>query len=203
MAPLYAALKYAESDVIPASGNGPPTSDQEKLAKFRDAGFALIDNACQFYITSKTDQQRSVNTWRDSFAPITALVAGAIPLVVSGGNVDKDIVRGLSLATATASSGLDIYEQRYLFGVKNVEGVRSLVIDALNTHATKARNLDAGKLTYGKAVFRITEHQVICSPSAISNLVAESIKVAKTVATSKENVYTDSLSTNPITINAE
>lgn len=178
---LYAQLHLAEERVLPRDGYIPSQSD---LAAFRDAGFDVADQICQTYVTAKADQQRVVNVWRDSFAPITALVTGAIPLISTGGSVDKDILQALSLTTSAASAGLDIYEQRYLFGTKNVEGVRSLVMNAMNAHATTAREVDT-TLTYGKAVLRITEHQVVCSPSSISNLVTASIKAASPTAEAK------------------
>jgi len=176
---LYAQLRLSEQPVTPGSGKAKPT--QQQLEEFRNAGFDVINQACQDYISSKAGQQRTVNVWRDSFAPITALVTGAIPIIDSGDSVKKDVLQALSLTTNAAGSFIDIYEQRFLFGTKNVESVRSLILDALNEHALKAGEVDKN-LTYGKAVLRITEHQIICSPSAISNLVTESIKAAKASA---------------------
>lgn len=173
---LYKSLYIAEQAVLPKAQGTPPT--QEQLIAFREAGFDLVQQSCQFYISAKTRQQRWVNTWRDSFGPVTALVTGAIPLIGTGGSVDKNVVQALSLTTTAANSAFDIYEQRFLFGTKNVEGVRNLVLDALSAHAKASAKTDAGKLTYGKVILRITEHQIICSPSAISELVTASINTA-------------------------
>lgn len=190
---LYKSLYIAEQAVLPKEGAGAPTPQQ--LAAFREAGFDLVQQSCQFYISAKTRQQRGVNTWRDSFGPVTALVTGAIPLIGTGGTVDKNVVQALSLATTAANSAFDIYEQRFLFGAKNVEGIRNLVLEALNAHAQASVKMDKTEpLTYGKAILRITEHQIICSPSAISELVTASINaatpVSKAAATGSSNLKT-------------
>ncbi|KQN25338.1 hypothetical protein ASE86_03595 [Sphingomonas sp. Leaf33] len=147
-----------------------------------DAGFALIQARCNRYILAKADNQRRVNVWRDTFAPITALLTGAVALIGSGDDTSNDALTALSLGTSAASAGFRIYEQRYLFGAENVNSVRLLILTALADNASKASKTDDAKLTYSQSVTHLINNQAICSPGHILQLVSEAIEAGKVVS---------------------
>jgi len=103
-----------------------------------DAGFALIQARCNAYILAKADNQRQVNVWRDTFAPITALLTGAVALIAKGDQTNNDALTIFSLGTSAATAGFRIYEQRFLFSAENVNSVRLLVLKALSDNASEA-----------------------------------------------------------------
>ena len=95
---------------------------------------------------------------------------------MEGGIRSFDALTALALLTSAASSGLDVYEQRYLFGAKNVDNVRRLVLRAQLAHAEEAMDYDKDNITYWKAVRRLAENQMVCSPGAILDMVGKSIE---------------------------
>jgi len=163
---------------------------RKKQLLFMEMGFELINLSCNTYIEGKVNRQRTINVWRDVFTPITALATGIYAIADKGETVDHDALTALALLTSAAISGFDIYEQRYLFGAKNVDNVRRLVLRAQLAHAQEAMGFDKDNITYWKAVRRLAENQMVCSPGAILDMVAKAIEkgeVEAVPATSKSD----------------
>lgn len=154
-------------------------NDPVKQRAFMEAGFALIQARCNSYILSKADNQRQVNVWRDTFAPVTALLTGALALISKGGGDSNDALTIFSLGTSGASAGFRIYEQRFLFGAENVNSVRLLVLKALiDNSITASKTLDKN-LTYSQSVIHLINNQAVCSPAHILQLVSAAIEAGK------------------------
>ena len=173
---MYQFKKTSEA-AIPTGGVGDPGPIAQRL--FMRAGFALTYAKCNEYIQGKSRNQRRVNVWRDTIAPITALATGVIALADSGETINNDVLAALSLTTNAANSGFKIYEERYLFGAENVNSVRRLVLAALTADSAQALETSDAKLTYGQSVIHLINNQAICSPSNILEMVSDAIDQSK------------------------
>jgi hypothetical protein len=186
-------FKLAAADARPFTSGPTPSLKKNDPAQqhiFLQAGFALINARCNEYILSKSDNQRQVNVWRDTFAPITALLTGAIALLGRGDETNNDALTALSLGTSAAAAGFRIYEQRFLFGAENVNSVRILILDALNDNATKAGELSKGELTYSQAVIHLLNNQAVCSPGHILQLVSKAIATGDVTSSTSDTEKT-------------
>ena len=148
------------------------TSD---IKSFMQTGFTLVHLGCNAYIEQKADRQRSIGVVRDSFAPITALITGIIG-IANDGDTDSDYLTAIALATTAASTGFDIYEDRFLFGAKNVNEVRTLVLRNQLAHADKAMTTINDNPSYNQAIIHLLKNQMTCSPAEILEKVNEAIK---------------------------
>lgn len=177
---LYKQFQMAAAAAKPTDLDNQPS--KEKQLRFMEIGFELINLSCNTYIEGKVNRQRTINVWRDAFAPITALATGIIALTDKGDTIDHDALTALALFTSVTSSGFEIYEQRYLFGAKNVDNVRRLVLRAQLTHAQEAIAFDKDTITYWKAVRRLAENQMVCSPGSILEMVSKAIETGEITA---------------------
>jgi hypothetical protein len=177
---LLYQFQLAARDAAPFTGTTlKAQNDPVKQRAFLNAGFALIQARCNEYILAKSDHQRQVNVWRDTFAPITALLTGVVSLASKGGDTNSDYLTALSLGTSAASAGFSIYEQRYLFGAENVNSVRLLIQTALADNAAEAATTPNAKLDYSQTVTHLINNQAVCSPGHILQLVHEAIEAGK------------------------
>ncbi|MCW1430017.1 hypothetical protein [Novosphingobium sp. JCM 18896] len=196
---IYSQFKLAAEAAYPRDIDRPPSTEIQR--RFMRTGFELINVACGAYIEAKADRQRQLNVWRDAFAPITALAGGIVLLANNGEKVDSDGLTALALFTTAANAGFEIYEQRYLFGAKNVDSVRRLVLAAQVEHAGKAMELTQDDLAYTTAVLYLRENQMICSPGSILELVNKAIDAGQVQAiptsTKTAEQATDSGATQP------
>ena len=150
--------------------------------EFIEAGYALISVQCSKYLNSKADNQRRVNVWRDTFAPVTAALTGIISLTNKGEMVDSDVLTALSLGTSATSAGFKIYEERYLFSARNINSVRRLVLEAVLDNYREAAKIDDGKLNFRQAALIVIENQHVCSPENILELVSQAIDAGKIIS---------------------
>jgi len=153
--------------------------------EFIEAGYALISVQCSKYLSSKADNQRRVNVWRDTFAPVTAALTGIISLTNKGEMVDSDVLTALSLGTSATSAGFKIYEERYLFSARNINSVRRLVLEAVLDNYREAAKIKDDKLNFRQAALIVIENQHVCSPENISELVSQAIDAGK-IASSRD-----------------
>lgn len=195
---LLFQFKISAAEASPFIYGATPTlkpNDPVKQRAFMDAGFALIQARCNIYILSKADNQRRVNVWRDTFAPITALLTGAVALIGKGEDTSNDALTALSLGTSAASAGFRIYEQRFLFGAENVNSVRLLILKALADNAMEASKTVDAKLTYSQSVTHLLNNQAVCSPGHILQLVSEAIEAGEVVSKNSDTPSTTTTET--------
>jgi hypothetical protein len=179
---LYSRFVDNATAAYPKAGQ--PSTDPAVQRQFLYSGLALIRTNCNAYIESKSDRQRDINVWRDAFAPITALATGIIDLVDKNGSADNKYLLAIGLWSGASSAGFDIYEQRFLFGAKNVNSVRRLIEEALVKHATEALKTSDANMTYEQAVVHLLDNQMICSPANILELVGKAITAGTVEAAS-------------------
>lgn len=156
----------AESEANPA--------DQVKATAMLDDGFTLVYANCNDFFLSSGRQQSSLIVLRDSVATIGTLAASAIALGNINSTNSKNALAIVTLGTATALAGLDIYTQRFLFGAENVDAVRELTLNALSVHIAGVRQLQPR--TYQSAVMHLFDNQAICTPRHIYILAREAIQ---------------------------
>lgn len=174
----------AAENAYPKAITDPVKTDAQRI--FMQTGFDLVKDRCRAYLDRKSDSQRSVNIWRDAFAPLTALATGAIGLVDNGETVDNEVLVALGLASSAATSGIKIYEERFLFSADNVNSVRKLLDTALTTDAEEKMELPDSRLRYTKSVEYIVSNQLICSPQNILELVQKAIENGNVVRKSRQ-----------------
>lgn len=167
------------------------TLNQRRIHNFMDSGFLLISENCRDYFWALGNQQRRANVLRDSVGPITALIAGILNIVSPGGGMNgsnttsNDTLAAISVGTIAITSGLDIYEERFLFGAENIVSVSNLVQQALGAHRRAAIHgtLPAASdgtvgrlvLSYEVAARRLRENQEICTPANVLSLTQQAI----------------------------
>lgn len=150
------------------------------IQAFQLAGYALIYADCTNYFAVMGRAQGRSRILRDTIAPISSLLTGLLTLKDFGDSADaeEDILTAISLATGTAASGLDIFDQNFLFGANNIDAVRQLITRTLSIHATATSRSDAPE-TFEDAVINILDHQAICRPSAIMTYTREAIAAGR------------------------
>ena len=186
---VAAEAAYGGTHVQPTSSDRLPSADPAVLKRFLDSGLAVIHVTCSAYLEGKADRQRDVNVWRDSFAPITALLGGLYTLRSKKDAVDSDTLTGLALITTAATAGFEIYEERFLFGAKNVDNVRELVLTAQMEHAKKV--LAVQNPSYNQVVLSLHENQMVCSPGKILDMVSKAIAENKIEAVPRNSETED------------
>jgi len=148
---------------------------------------------------AKSDSQRQLTLWRDLMGPVTTLATGVVTLASKGDEVDNDLVTALGLATGITGAVFTSYETRFLFGAKNVNSVRKLVLEAVNSNAKVALTTTGDKLDYIQVVTHLLNNQAVCSPGNILELVTtaiddskvESLKNGESADKSKDNAQAD------------
>ena len=171
---LYQLFVDAADNAYPENITDDVDPDAQRL--FMQTGFDLVKDRCRAYLERKSDHQRDVNVWRDTFVPLTALATGVIGLVDQGETINNDVLVALGLLTSAATSGVEIYEERFLFGAENVNSVRKLLDNALTVGAEEKLALPDSRLRYTKSIEHIVSNQLICSPQNILDLVKVAIE---------------------------
>lgn len=156
---------------------------QDTIREFLDSGFALVYSNCDDYFWLMGQNQTGTRVARDAVAPIVSLLAGLIPLGVLTGNADRaqNLIEGLALGSAFATSALDVYDSHFLFGVENIDSVRTLTQNALGTHRSAVAGLTIAN-SY-QAAMHLIDHQAICTPAHILALARVAIAKGDVQAT--------------------
>lgn len=149
-----------------AASNAQSLPSSTSYQQFMRSGFALIYIRCNEYFDQKGTDQARANLLRDSIAPLAAVVTGLFALhnYKDVANADHDIGL-LTLGSTTAVAGLDVYSRNFLFGAENIDSVRQMVNEELNTHASAALGLTPASIE--EAALQITDNQRVCTPAHI------------------------------------
>ncbi|WP_141696634.1 hypothetical protein [Xanthomonas graminis] len=162
-------------------------AEPEKIDAMLEDGITLIYANCSDFFRASGQRQSRLMVWRDAISLTGALIAGTMAIDGSGNN---DALAIVTLGSAGAMSGIDLYTQHYLFGAENVDSVRELTLKALSAHADGVRTLRP-PTTYQEATIHLLDNQAICTPSRIALLTREAIQQGKVVP----DVPTDALDT--------
>jgi hypothetical protein len=172
-AAALAAFPGADRD-----GNAPPVT-AAVIDEFKRSGFALVYARCNDYFWRMGGNQTRARVARDAIAPIVTLLTGIIGLrdFTTNPTREQDLIQALSLGSAFATSGLDIYDSHFLFGAENINSVRILTFNALATHRTGVDTLQV--TTPEQAAIHLIDHQAICTPPNILALAREAIATGR------------------------
>jgi hypothetical protein len=172
----YAVLKVlfdrAQDDALKSAASG-AQGDAALYAEFAKEGMAVVDDNCSDVFTTAGEHEKYIAFAKDVVAFTGTLASGVLALTDSS----KAAVSAVTLGTTTSYAGLDIYTKNFLFGAENIDSVRTLIQNALDTHTTKVLG-DSSPWTFRNAMRVILDHQEFCRPSAIVALVRSAIKNA-------------------------
>ena len=152
------------------------TSDAGLARAMMQNGFTLIYASCSDFFQSAGETQKWLIVVRDTVGAIGTLATGVMALHESG----KNAIANVAFVTGATFAGLDIYTKNFLFAAENIESVRTLVTNALNTHRTAVEAV--GAVTYQSATVALLDNQNICSPMQIAALARDAIKKGVVVA---------------------
>jgi hypothetical protein len=131
-------------------------------------GLGLVRGNCADFFRKRGDNQQVINLSRDVVAMGGATAAAIIGLT-GGGALALSII---AVSSATLYAGLDTYTKNFLFGVDNIEAVRTLTMKTLNDNA--AELLAAARtetLSFQNVADAIMDNQEICKPASIAAAV--------------------------------
>ena len=143
------------------------------------SGFALIHANCnQFFLEMGRNQRRSQIT-RDLISPITTVLTGILALqnFAENSGTKERMLSIISLGSGAVTSGLDIYDTRFLFGAENISSVQTMTLSALTAHRKTVLGAPPDRFEF--AVMQLIDNQNICTPPQILTLVRQSIQAAK------------------------
>lgn len=147
---------------------------QAAIDEYLESGFTLVYANCNDYFWVMGQYQTGSRVGRDLIAPVITVLTGLITTgVLTDFGSDDNLLTGLTLGSAFATSGLDIYEAHFLFGAESIDSVRELIFSALAEHREKVMGLNVQSPYH--ATMQLIDHQAICVPAHILRLVREAI----------------------------
>lgn len=162
------SLRAKESDLI----------DEKVAAKdMVDSGITLVKTRCSDFFAAKRGNQTKARLTRSLLQPLTVAVTSTFAVINFGGEngeqKQSDALALLAAGNALATAGLDIYEDQFLFGAENVTSVEQMTMRALAAHEQAILSSEIPSFNVG--VRRLIDHQSICLPGNILDLVRQSI----------------------------
>jgi hypothetical protein len=155
-----------------ALGTMPPSNGgaQNGYKVMLREGLGLVRGNCNDFFRKRGDNQQVINLSRDIVA-IGGTTAAAIIGLAGGGSILALSI--IALSGATLYSGIDTYTKNFLFGVENIESVRTLTMQTLSDNAaTLLAQADAtDKLVFQDISDAIMDNQEICKPASIAAAV--------------------------------
>lgn len=142
------------------------------------SGMTLVKVRCNDFFNAKQTHQGGARLARSLIQPLSVAITGAFSVITFGSERrESDALALLAVGTAAANSGIDIYEDQFLFGAENVYSVRDMTLRALKAHQDDIVSaVEAGRLTaFDEAARALVDHQNICTPGNILELVRASI----------------------------
>ena len=172
------ALEAAQSRCRPPEEDCSLEQREPIMERAMRAGYALIYAECSMYFIHMGRNQGRSRLGRSLMAPLSALVTGIISIVrFEDLDTEQDLLAVLSLATTASGSGLDVYDQNFLFGADNIDAVRQLTMRSLATHA----NTTLGEVngSFEQVVMDLMENQHICTPTHIMTMTRQAIRAGE------------------------
>jgi hypothetical protein len=151
---------------------------KEKSRAMIDSGVTLVKVRCNDFFNAKQTNQGKARLMRSLIQPLTAAVTGTFSVIRFGSERrESDALALLAVGNTLVNAGIDIYEDQFLFGADNIYSVRNMTLRALSAHqdaieqASKEGRLDS----FDAATRALVDHQNICTPGNILELVKASI----------------------------
>ena len=162
----YACAWHEADKTVRGSTDFGNTNGERAYRTLLREGLGLIRANCADFFRERGDRQQTVNFLRDVVA-IGGTTAGSI-VGVSGGSVLAMTI--IALTGATLYGGLDVYTKNFLFGVENIESVRTLTMQTLSDNASQLMAAPP-PLSFQGVAGALADNQDICKPSSIAAAV--------------------------------
>lgn len=147
---------------------------QDATKDMLESGITLVKVRCTDFFAAKRANQSRARLTRSLIQPLTVAVTSTFAVLNFGSEQrESDALALLAAGNALATAGLDIYEDQFLFGAENVTSVEAMTLRALAAHETDI--LNANLTSFNRGVRALLDHQNICTPGNILNLVQASI----------------------------
>lgn len=148
-------------------------NDPVKARRMMNAGVTLTMTRCNDFFAQRAGNQTRARVLREAIPPVSALLTGIIGLA----NFDTDegrqeAIQILGLGQTATVAGLEVFQREFLFDSQNVFSVRNLTMRALDEHSSQILDSDSG---FYPATRHLIEHQMICTPASILELVTQAI----------------------------
>ncbi|MBY0319548.1 MAG: hypothetical protein K2X72_12560 [Reyranella sp.] len=131
-------------------------------------GLGLVRGNCADFFRKRGDSQQNISLSRDVVA-MGGAAAAAIVGLSGGGALALSII---AVSSATLYSGLDTYTRNFLFGVDNIESVRTLTMKTLNDNTAELLTASRTEtLAFPDVTGAIMDNQEICKPASIAAAV--------------------------------
>lgn len=161
-----------ENPAVPVACGTPGNAAQQR--QFMAAAYTMIYADCNDYFAHMGRRQSASRILRSSIAPLTTLLTGILTLSnFKNGTDEKHLLTLLTLGANAGTSGLDIFDENFLFGANNIDAVKQLITKALVEHAKKT--LQNRRPTFDQAVINVLDNESICRPPQIMRLTREAI----------------------------
>jgi hypothetical protein len=161
----WAQANRIASGAIALNDRGAQTAYRVMLRE----GLGLVRGNCSDFFRKRGDNQQLINLSRDIVA-MGGTTAAAIVGVAGGSVLAFSII---AVAGTALYGGIDTYTKNFLFGVENIESVRTLTMQTLSDNAdlllVKADATD--KLMFQDIADAIMDQQEFCKPASIAAAV--------------------------------
>lgn len=154
----------------------------ENAKSMYQAGYTLIYFNCNEYFDSAGKTQSILIASRDAVGAIGAVSTSVLVLT----NAPKSALAAVGIGSGAAYAGIDTYTKDFLFSAENVDAVRSLVSNALDTHhkaVLASFGAAQAQIDYTVALVQLRDEQTICTLRHIAALATDAIKNGHLVAT--------------------
>ena len=140
-----------------------------------NSGLALIHANCTEYFHEMGKNHRNSRVLRDLVTPITNVITGLVALHVFSDMeaTNTNLLKALAIGSGAYTAGLDIYDNRFLFGSDNIGSVKTLTFKALSSHQASLEQEPPNDFVF--VITHLLDNENICTPPQILNLVRQSI----------------------------
>jgi hypothetical protein len=157
-----------ENSAAPVACGAPGNAAQQR--QFMAAAYTMIYADCNDYFAHMGRRQSASRIIRSSIAPLTTLLTGLLTLSnFKNGTDEKHLLTLLTLGANAGTSGLDIFDENFLFGANNIDAVTKALVE----HAKET--LKKRQPTFDQAVINVLDNESICRPPQIMRLTREAI----------------------------
>lgn len=149
------------------------SNDPAKARGMMNAGVTLTMIRCNDFFAQRAANQTRSRVLREAIPPVSALLTGIIGLASFDTDEGRqEAIQILGLGQTATVAGLEVFQSEFLFDSQNVFAVRNLTMRALDEHSSQILESDAG---FYSGTRHLIEHQMICTPASILELVTQAI----------------------------
>lgn len=170
-------LSWKFSSKVCKSMRASEANEESAAKEMVNSGISLVKVRCADFFAAKRGNQSKARLIRSLLQPLTVAITSTFAVINFGGEEEgefgqDDALALLAAGNALATAGLNVYEDQFLFGAENVTSVEQMTMRALATHE---RAILKSVSSFDVGVRRLIDHQSICLPGNILELVRQSI----------------------------